>query len=67
MCGRVEAVDIIHKKVVPILYIDPQETLFGKGKLGKVEIVEVPAKVKSEYQLKSLMGNLLEIAGTSWR
>jgi hypothetical protein len=43
MCGRVEAVDIVHKKVVPILYIYPQETLFGKGKLGKIEIVEVPA------------------------
>ena len=49
MCGRVEAVDIVHKKVVPILYVYPQETLFGKGKLGKIEIVEVPAKARSEY------------------
>ena len=48
MCGRVEAVDVVHKKVVPIFYIDPQETLFGKGKLGKIEIVEVPAKARSE-------------------
>ena len=43
MRGRVEAVDIVHKKVVPILYIYSQETLFGKGKLRKIEIVEVPA------------------------
>ena len=38
--------DIVDKKVVPILYVYPQETLFGKGKLGKIEIVEVPAKVE---------------------
>ena len=48
MRGRVEAMDIVHKKMVPILYIYSQETLFGKRKLGKIEIVEVPAKVGSE-------------------